>query len=93
MKRLLLVLTTLLLLVLGGVSCAPPAPAPAPDLFLDIESVTSPVTRGSHATLTAQTLPNADCSITVYYKSGPSKAQGLYTKKADTQGMYHGHGR
>ncbi len=56
------------------------------NLFLEIKSVTSPITRGSYATLTAQTLPNADCSITVYYKSGPSKAQGLHSKKADSLG-------
>ena len=40
------------------------------ELFVNISSVSSPVTQGSYATLTARTLPSADCSITVHYKSG-----------------------
>ena len=40
-------------------------------------SVTSPASPGSYATLTAQVSPTATCSITVYYKSGPSHAQGV----------------
>jgi len=55
-------------------------------LFIEIKSATSYIGRGYNATLTAQTLPDADCSITVYYKSGPSRAQGLYPKKADSNG-------
>jgi len=39
---------------------------------LRIVSVTSPVTAGSKATLVAEATPGATCSITVYYKSGPS---------------------
>jgi hypothetical protein len=50
-------------------------------------SVTSPVSKGSYASLTAKTSPNASCSITVYYKSGPSKASGLEPKTADANGM------
>jgi hypothetical protein len=45
-------------------------------------SVTSPASPGSYATLTAQVAPAATCAITVYYKSGPSHAQGLYAKRA-----------
>lgn len=56
------------------------------ELFIEIKSVTSPIGKGYYATLTAQTLPNADCTITVYYKSGPSSASGLYSKEADSQG-------
>jgi len=44
-------------------------------------SVTSPISRGSHATLVARVSPERRCGITVYYKSGPSVAQGLYPKR------------
>jgi uncharacterized protein (DUF58 family) len=43
-------------------------------------SVTSPISHGSYATLTVSLSKRATCSITVYYKSGPSEAQGLYPK-------------
>jgi len=44
--------------------------------------VTSPVSAGSYATLKAKiSRKRAKCSITVYYKSGPSQAQGLYPKR------------
>jgi competence protein ComEC len=60
-----------------------------PSVFggLEIVSVTSPVSKGSTASLTAKTSPNASCSITVYYKSGPSEASGLGPKTADASGM------
>jgi hypothetical protein len=35
---------------------------------------------GDYATLTATVAPARRCSIVVYYKSGPSRAQGLYAK-------------
>jgi hypothetical protein len=35
---------------------------------------------GDYATLTAAVSPARRCSIVVYYKSGPSRAQGLYAK-------------
>jgi hypothetical protein len=54
---------------------------------LVIESVTSPVSRGASATLTAKTSPNTSCSIIVHYKSGPSSASGLSPKSADAGGM------
>jgi len=54
---------------------------------LEIVSVTSPVSKGAYASLTAKTSPNASCSITVYYKSGPSEASGLGPKTADASGM------
>jgi hypothetical protein len=49
-------------------------------------SVTSPARPGSYATLTASVSPVRRCSITVYYKSGPSVAQGLYPKRPSAQG-------
>jgi competence protein ComEC len=53
---------------------------------LAILSVSSSVSVGSSATLTAQTSPNASCSIIVHYKSGPSHASGLAPKNADASG-------
>jgi competence protein ComEC len=53
---------------------------------LQIVSVTSPVTRGGRAALTAHTVPGADCTIKVYYKSGASKAAGLSPQSADAKG-------
>jgi hypothetical protein len=44
--------------------------------------VTSPVSAGRYATLVARVAPSrVTCSITVYYKSGPSHAAGLYSKR------------
>jgi micrococcal nuclease len=54
---------------------------------LTISSVTSPVSRGSNVTLSAKTSPGASCTITVNYKSGPSKASGLGPKTADSSGV------
>ena len=42
--------------------------------------------QGSYATHTAHTSPGAYCTITVYYKSGPSTASGLGAKTADSDG-------
>jgi micrococcal nuclease len=72
-----------------------PTPTPSPtltqtstptELSLQIVSVTSPVNAGAYATLVAKTVPGANCDITVYYKSGPSTAAGLYAKTADSNG-------
>jgi hypothetical protein len=43
--------------------------------------ITSPISAGSYATLTVAVSPARTCSITVYYKSGPSEAAGLYPKR------------
>jgi competence protein ComEC len=56
-------------------------------LFLRIVSVTpNPIGQGYTATLRAETVPGAYCTIKVYYKSGLSTAAGLYSKEADNQG-------
>jgi hypothetical protein len=47
--------------------------------------VTSPISAGSYARLTAAVSLTRTCSISVYYKSGRSKAAGLYPKRP-----YHG---
>jgi len=45
-----------------------------------LTSVTSPIRHGAYATLSVRVSRTATCSITVYYKSGASVAQGLYPK-------------
>lgn len=56
------------------------------DVFLEIESVSSPITPGQDATLVARTIPRAKCSIMVLYKSGASTAEGLEDKVAGADG-------
>lgn len=76
----------------GGI--APPTPdaplaTPSPMAAVSdvtIVSVTSPVDKGATASLTASATPGATCNITVYYKSGPSKASGLEPKTTDASG-------
>ena len=73
--------------VRAGAAPAGPTPAPnAAGLHLDIARVTSPVKRGGSAALAAQTTPGAACRITVYFKSGPSKAAGLGNTTAGANG-------
>jgi competence protein ComEC len=66
------------------IAAALPMPLPG---GLEIVSLTSPISKGAIASLKAKTSPNAQCSITVYYKSGPSSASGLGSKTADGSGM------
>jgi competence protein ComEC len=56
------------------------------DIKIDVISLTSPIYAGSTANLTIQTLPGANCLITVYFKSGPSQAAGLGPQIADASG-------
>jgi len=53
---------------------------------ISIVSLTSPINRGAQASITINTAPNIQCSIIVYYKSGPSKAKGLEPKNSDGNG-------
>lgn len=55
-------------------------------LALAVESLTTPVSSGANARLAIKTTPGADCAITVYYKSGASKAAGLGPQRADGDG-------
>lgn len=48
--------------------------------------LTSPVQRGAYATIVVRSKAGLACSITVYYKSGPSSAKGLEPKIADSYG-------
>ena len=52
-----------------------------------ITSAPGTVGRGYQASVTVKTQPAASCSISVYYKSGRSVAQGLTTKKASASGV------
>lgn len=53
---------------------------------LQVVSLTSPVAPGANAALTIKTAPEAYCTITVIYKSGPSQAAGLGPQTADPNG-------
>ena len=53
---------------------------------IEIISITSPVRRGNKASISINTKPNTFCKITVYYKSGYSKAKGLEPKYSDKDG-------
>lgn len=66
-------------IVVVGAAAAPTAQSSSS--LARLVRVTSPVSRGDYATLTARVVPSRTCSITVYYKSGPSHAQGLYPKR------------
>jgi hypothetical protein len=66
---------------LTGVIASFAPPATSAETYARLIRVTSPVSRGDYATLTARVFPSRTCSITVYYKSGPSSAQGLYPKR------------
>jgi hypothetical protein len=61
--------------------------APSGDVSISVVSLTSPISAGSIATLTIQTVPGADCIITAYFKSGPSQAAGLGPQTADASGQ------
>lgn len=70
---------------------SPPPPAASTvestgGLSLRITALSSPVARGSDATLRAATAPGAGCTITVRYRSGPSRAAGLGPQTAGADG-------
>jgi len=61
-------------------------PAEETSYGITVTQLTSPISRGSNATISINTAPNTYCSIIVYYKSGASKAQGLDPKNSDGNG-------
>ena len=63
-----------------------PGPLWASELPIALVSLSSPVAPFTDATIQVQTSPAANCSITVLYKSGPSKAKGPYPQTADGRG-------
>lgn len=52
-----------------------------------VQSVTSPVTPGSNASIMVKTNPDVNCTISVVYDKTPSKDSGLKDKKADKYGL------
>lgn len=56
-------------------------------VLITVVSLTSPVNHGNTASIAIRTAPHATCDITVFYKSGPSRAQGLTPKAADSGGI------
>ncbi len=54
---------------------------------ISVVSLTSPISLGATAQLIIRTSPGAACSITVYYKSGASQADGLGPQVADASGQ------
>lgn len=70
---------------------ATPPPTMAPtaveqQLALVVTRPPGAVRRGAMASVAVRGSPGALCSITVRYKSGPSRAQGLDDKRADANG-------
>ncbi len=63
-----------------------PTAQPPSELFIDVISLTSPISAGGMASLSINTLPGAACTITVYFKSGPSQAAGLGGQTAGSDG-------
>jgi beta-lactamase superfamily II metal-dependent hydrolase len=63
-----------------------PTPKPPSLLFIDVVSLSSPINAGANVSLTINTLSGAACTITVYYKSGPSQAAGLGPQTAGSDG-------
>lgn len=57
------------------------------DINIEVVSLTSPISAGSNARLTIQTMPDAFCTISVIYKSGPSQAAGLGPQNANSSGQ------
>jgi hypothetical protein len=51
-----------------------------------VEALTSPVKPGENSSITVQTLPTSNCTITVTYNNIPSKDSGLIPKAADDYG-------
>ena len=74
-----------LVLALAGALFAG-SPAEAASISVRFTSLTSPVSRGSHATASVHTSAQAYCHITVTYKTGPSHAKGLGAKHASGSG-------
>ncbi len=82
-KTLSLQLVILIVLALSALSCT----TAQEQLSVALISVTSPVSTGNAASIAVKTVPGAACTVTVTYKSGPSKAHGLDPKTADKDGI------
>lgn len=69
----------------GSLGGAVPATL-GPTVATHVSSVSSSVARGQTASLQVTTTAGASCSISVNYKSGPSKAASLHPQTADSSG-------
>jgi hypothetical protein len=67
---------------LGYDTYCPKSSTPTSSTGVRRVSITSPIGAGSNATLVVKVARTATCSITVNYKSGPSHAAGLYSKRS-----------
>ena len=65
----------------------PTNPTVSTSYTLKVLSLTSPVSPNENATIKVQGKAGKQYTITVYYKSGPSKADGLGSKTADANGV------
>lgn len=65
----------------------PVAPAPNAPVGVAVGMITSPVTAGSNASITARTVAGAACTISVTYNGVASKDSGLSAKTADVYGV------
>ena len=68
------------------VTASPPNTVEVAALSIQILSVTSPVHPGESAILRAHTSAGANCTISVYYTSTRSAAEGLTQKTAESSG-------
>lgn len=87
MRYLRPVLPVLVCLSLISIGISPAISAAMQDIKVRLVSVTKAVKPGDDASIAVSTAPNADCTIAVTYKSGPSEAKGLEPQKADAKGM------
>lgn len=65
----------------------PPQPRPDARVGASVQSLTTPITPGSNATITIRTNAKAKCTISAEYNNVPSKDSGLLPKTADEYGM------
>jgi len=67
---------------------ARPSPSPAPAITIELIRLTSPITRGSDASLQVRTTPGARCLLSYVTPAGKSsEAQGLGPTVADGNGI------
>lgn len=65
---------------------APDTAVAGVDTTISVLNLSSPISAGGNASLTIKSAPGANCTITVYYKSGPSEAAGLGPQTANQNG-------
>jgi len=65
----------------------PHTPSPNAPESVGLEALTSPVKPGENTSITVQTLPTSNCTISATYNNVPSKDSGLTPKGADAYGI------